>query len=476
MRWYIPDLSLLELITIVKETYKYLGDKWGEELDCDLKVLKAKFLLQRDLFDQWLHDFGFALTGEESIKQQGSISIRKQRLLKQHEAIEAILGAVSDEMKKLQKLQLYLQGKYKLTKGDKDESSRVLAEIDHLLAGLHRLLPPQNLVDLENRTVNSLKIALERKVKGFKEQMPEFGKKIQAARVKIITTNKITVGDRSSGLLDDKKHVIIEWKRYDGMSRDKEDIKMRIDDLARMLGADTNKPEELLTLRCLGYFCEPSEHRYGFVSEYPPGSSVSTLKALLDGSSAETLPSLKDRYQIAHALGLSLAILHTAEWLHKSIRSHNVLFSSSIDHGIAWTRPYLAGFEYSRPDQTDALSETSGDSASFNLYRHPSSQGIPLESYRREFDIYSFGVLLVEIGSWRSARKLWDEKSAAAEFRENLIIFTKEKMAHYMGVKYRDAALKCLTGELCKRSDGVLKAFLMEVVEILGRCVEAMSI
>lgn len=471
MRWFTPNLSLLELVVIVKYAYDFLRDMLGGELDCDLKVLKAKLLLQQALFHQWLDWCGFALTGEESIKQQGSISIGKQRLLKQHDdAIRAILGAVSDEMKKLQKLQLYLQGKYKLTKGDKDESSRVLAEIDPLLAGLHRLLSLQ-MVDSENQT---LKIDLEKKVKGFKEQMPEFGKKIQAARVKIFTTNKITVGVRSSGLLDDEKHVIIEWKRYDGMSRDKEDIKMRvrIDDLARMLGADTNKPEELLTLRCLGYFYEPSEHRYGFVSEYPPGSSVSTLKALLDGSSAETLPSLKDRYQIAHALGLSLAILHTAKWLHKGIRSHNVLFSSSIDHGIAWTRPYLVGFDYSRPDQTDALSETSGDSASFNLYRHPSSQGIPLESYRREFDIYSFGVLLVEIGSWRSARKLWDKKSAAAEFRENLIIFTKEKMTHYMGVKYRDAALKCLTGELCKRSEGILKAFLVEVVEVLGRCVE----
>ena len=43
----------------------------------------------------------------------------------------------------------------------------------------------------------------------------------------------------------------------------------------------------------------------------------------------------------------------------------------------------------------------------------------------------------------------------AAKFREDLIMLTKEKMAHYMGIEYRDAALKCLTGELSNRSKSI---------------------
>jgi hypothetical protein len=107
------------------------------------------------------------------------------------------------------------------------------------------------------------------------------------------------------------------------------------------------------------------------------------------------------------------------------------------------------------------------------LYRHPSCQGTPPERYRREFDIYSFGVLLVEIGTWKSAWKLWEERSDATKFREDLITLSKEKLAHFMGVEYRDAALKCLNGELATRSESILKTFFVEVVEVLGRCVEA---
>jgi hypothetical protein len=68
------------------------------------------------------------------------------------------------------------------------------------------------------------------------------------------------VWGRSFGLLDDKKPLIIEWKRYDGTWRGQKGIKMRgrINNLAKMLGADT-KPDELLTLQCLGYFDRPSE-------------------------------------------------------------------------------------------------------------------------------------------------------------------------------------------------------------------------
>jgi hypothetical protein len=81
--------------------------------------------------------------------------------------------------------------------------------------------------------------------------------------------------------------------------------------------------------------------------------------------------------------------------------------------------------------------------------------------------------LLVEIGTWRSAWKLWDEGSGADKFGEDLITPTKEKLAHFMGVDYQDAALKCLTGELANRSESILKAFFVEVVEVLSRCVES---
>lgn len=90
----------------------------------------------------------------------------------------------------------------------------------------------------------------------------------------------------------------------------------RIDNLARMLHAE-EKPEELLTLRCLEYFDRPKESRYGFMFAYPQAcdAKVYSLKRLLDNPSIERLSSLESRYQMAYSLSLSLALLHTAEWL-----------------------------------------------------------------------------------------------------------------------------------------------------------------
>ena len=183
----------------------------------------------------------------------------------------------------------------------------------------------------------------------------------------------------------------------------------------------------------------------------------------------ETLPTLEDRYKIAYALGLSIAILHTADWLHKSIRSHNVLFATYGDR-IAWQRPYLVGFEFSRPDKPDESSEKPEQSARFNLYRHPLSRGSPTEAFRKTFDIYSFGVLLLEIGMWRSAWKWWKDGLGATDFQKVMIDLATGKLAHFMGVEYRDATLKCLNGDLDNRCELTLKAFFIEVVEVLGWC------
>ena len=76
---------------------------------------------------------------------------------------------------------------------------------------------------------------------------------------------------------------------------------------------------------------------------------------------------------------------------------------------------------------------------------------------------------MLEIGMWRSAWKWWKDEYQPASFRDALIRICREKMAHFMGIEYRDAVLKCLSGELENRDDSVLKAFWIEVVEVLGR-------
>jgi hypothetical protein len=89
----------------------------------------------------------------------------------------------------------------------------------------------------------------------------------------------------------------------------------------------------------------------------------------------------KVQEQINFALILSKAILllHLCYWLHKRIRSHNVLFFAPNVEKIDLSLPFLAGFEFSRSEEPDPVTEIPGAVAEFNLDRHPDCQGLPVE-------------------------------------------------------------------------------------------------
>ena len=480
-------------------------------LEDDLKLFRTKLILQEALLDQWRRDwYGFEITGKASIG--------RLRLLKAHnDVVEMTLSSIERLLGSLEPLRVSASGNNPLTMsgcllwvtGQKDLFKQTLAEIESLLASLYRLLPLRSPNIEANRmfislnhseqepgshTIDailqsesnslviertfglrsleaSLRADLQRRIDAFQNILPGPALKIPKYRVTNICPDEMSFGSRSVGLFD-QQPAVIEWKNYDPSWQGRKGIELRgrIDNLARLLNADS-KPEELQTLHCEGYFDSLEESRYGFIFSYPRAvdPKMISLKELLDNRTVESLPTLEDRYQIAYALGLTLAILHYAEWLHKSIRSHNVLLAS-IQSQVIWSRPYLVGFEFSRPDKPDESSEKPQQSARFNLYRHPLSQGSPNKSFRQSFDIYSFGVILLEIGMWRSACKWWRHDSNAMEFQNTLIGFAEERLAHSMGTEYKDATLKCLNGDLEKRDTSVWNAFFIEVIEVIGRC------
>ncbi|KAF8459882.1 hypothetical protein BDZ91DRAFT_740984 [Kalaharituber pfeilii] len=75
-------------------------------------------------------------------------------------------------------------------------------------------------------------------------------------------------------------------------------------------------------------------------------------------------------------------------------------------HGIALESPYLVGFEYARFDATSEVSEQPSSNPEHDIYRHPLAIGDYCESFSRVFDIYSLGLVLVEIALWRPLRKI----------------------------------------------------------------------
>ncbi|KAH3916588.1 hypothetical protein HBI56_047710 [Parastagonospora nodorum] len=219
--------------------------------------------------------------------------------------------------------------------------------------------------------------------------------------------------------------VWIEWKpnevagpgQPDGQVDPK--IRTRVQKLAALLNQNNRK----VTFRaphCLGYFVDQSEDqsRFGLVFEkpasVPPSTPPTTLRTMIEDTSAE-IPSLTDRINLMRLLAETLERLHAVDWLHKGLRSANILFFQHTNRKtgaleINYSDPYISGFDYSRPATNDDMTERPTDNPRADIYRHPhvqstgnreeSSSG--RESYKKSYDIYSLGVVLLEIAYWKT--------------------------------------------------------------------------
>jgi hypothetical protein len=280
-----------------------------------------------------------------------------------------------------------------------------------------------------------------------------------------------------------KQPVWIEWKEYDyqrpGSLSPPPLIVDRVQKLAALLH-HSPKPDAFRVPHCLGYFdnaYRPStsdvdsdgeedvtEPRIGFVFEKPRDEGVSpdtppvSLSDLLQSSPK---PRITERIRLAYAVANCLLYLHSVNWLHKGLRSHNIVFFpvTSTKEGVKTTKidyskPYLSGFDFARPARADEMTEVPGDVPEHNLYRHPSTQGFgfgPRESFRKTFDIYSFGVVLVELAHWATIDKVLGieigKVRLAAKIKEKLL--EEQRIADVganMGEMYESATKKCLAG------------------------------
>jgi hypothetical protein len=194
-------------------------------------------------------------------------------------------------------------------------------------------------------------------------------------------------------------------------------------------------------------------------------------------------PPLGDRFILAYKLTSSIIEFHKVEWVHKSISPHNIAFfhlHGSKPHD--WIRnPFIVGFNRSRPDDPKAF--TTGPAAvkdQHKKYHHP----LYLEHQRfmPEFDYYSLGLVLLEIGLW----KLLDDMTVSykysswEELRQTLLLKRVPLLEHAMGTSYREAVDSCLNANgvthhssQLKSLDPAIPSHLKlghQVLEALSKC------
>lgn len=257
------------------------------------------------------------------------------------------------------------------------------------------------------------------------------GRKVTIPRSVRIKSGEVIRGESGSPIREiatyRNKPVLLEWKRIQPGLEEK--LKYRVEALGLLLNEAHESP--LGCLPCAGFFEDIGSDRYAFVFELPltasgtgDGISRSELLSLYAwiGTDKVPKPTLEERIAMATSLVGTVRQLHVIGWLHKAIRSENVLFcylAGSSPSSKEISGPYLAGFSYARAAQPTEFSERPDADPEVNIYCHPESMGSQPKTFRKGFDMYALGLVLLEIGLWQRLRDVLIEASARAGYREH---------------------------------------------------------
>ena len=209
------------------------------------------------------------------------------------------------------------------------------------------------------------------------------------------------------------------------------------------------------TLPCSGYYHEPSKGSCGLVYRYPPSTTphselkFTTLKAGLEEYYDRPQPALEHRFRLAHDLAVALRNFHEAGWLQKNISSFNIGFFHHRDKSWldAMDKPYFVGFLYSRPSDDSAFTERIGNVSEW-AYQHPDyGRGLGTGRYRLQFDYYSLGLILLEIGRWQSLEHMSGLTGSPAKMRDEVRNNEVKRLCRSMGSIYQNVTALCLGDE-----------------------------
>ncbi|KAL8868591.1 MAG: hypothetical protein Q9174_004890 [Haloplaca sp. 1 TL-2023] len=223
-------------------------------------------------------------------------------------------------------------------------------------------------------------------------------------------------------------------------------------------------PRYLGTLKLRGWVEDTRRARNALVYEIPlPGlassfdlnsrlQNLTLLSFLHHGADTDStnMPSLEDRFRLAFNLASSLLHLHARGLLHRNINSRNVIFFTDEQTDISsstkpWKkgiirRPFLTSFDQCSEDVYGVLEEPFVS----NIYRHPQSERGRRSLFRPQYDMYSLGLILLEIGLWMPISKLWKPRYTRTNFKSRLQTIYTRKLAGKCGSNYMKVVDFCL--------------------------------
>ncbi|KIW23326.1 uncharacterized protein PV07_11534 [Cladophialophora immunda] len=428
----------------------------------------------------------FVKTASSSFPAELEILVRKA-LYRLTSALEVALASLEDNIDKKENIK-----KWRYTMYGRSELKRALERVEKDQLLFYRAVQwavlsggaavEAHLTEDQQRgseplgRVKRLKDAINFRLKGSDSDVPKMlldDKEFSSAAYRPLPHSEIgylTVKSDDS----DIPIALVEYRPYV-----EQEIK-KVRDIALVL---QHTSESMAILPCKGFkaSAKADPARFELVFPLPTGSAQPrTLRDILLGKESQLgVPfSLTWRLELGLRLATAIMYVHTSGLVHKSIRPENlVVIGDRVPTNVTEQsakdkspgKLYLIGFEFARKEEE--VSTRIGDDTWWkNIYRHPQRQGVhPETDFNMLHDIYSLGVVLLEIALWRSfvleetddrtgekrfavnrdAIKISDRKTSHLKSPEEIQKIFVKKAADFIpqvfGDKYRDIVVMCLS-------------------------------
>lgn len=187
----------------------------------------------------------------------------------------------------------------------------------------------------------------------------------------------------------------------------------------------------------------------------PPRTLAEALEETKANGSRVLEHSLDQRFELARQIATALLFIHSLNWVHKGVCASNVVLTHRPTPSGTWREwpkhlgtAYLVGFDFSRREFANSTgNEAVGLSRHRQLYQHPSRadlQSTEEQPFTIDHDIYALGVLLVEIGRWKTLRNYPRLEVLNAINKKKSLEELAESLQLPMGQRYVSICLRCL--------------------------------
>lgn len=229
---------------------------------------------------------------------------------------------------------------------------------------------------------------------------------------------------------------------------------------------DNGHVSHLGLLKFIGFFVDSTSSRYAFVYQIPlvifpvltrpsdvmkdvvPRPLVSFYNTGDDHQDSPA-PNLDVRFKLAYNLVLAFLHLRSQNIIHGNINSHNILIFPDIQSSDLsfpskansdFRLPYLSSLSVFNGDESDSIAEP----LSMSMYRHSEDNCNIDDQVAWSYDVYSLGLVLLEIGLWTPLSRLWKMKYNNSMFGSRIQNVYVKKLGPKCGNTYMQLVQLCL--------------------------------